>query len=488
MAMKKDMNKHMRMMLDHLWGPTGSVILHIVIVVLLINFLVFEVRDTGSDVEVEMMEMETVELEEIDQVLEDIEDVEDMEDMEQPPLEDTPPDPNQFENTEPEMDVSALEVQSDFQGPLVLKGLFAGRSAGGRARMLSEYGGKWGKFTEPAVLKALEWLKKHQIKKGDNSGSWNPGKGGKDKHVALAGLGLLAFLAHGETTGSEKYGDTVLRSIEFLQRSQAGNGAFCTLNQHGVYAHAIAAYAMSEAFALTRIPPLRDNMDRAIERIIAGQQPGGGWDYHYRKGARRDTSVASWQVQALKAAYMAGSEVPGVAEALQKSSDDLKRNYIAQNQVFKYSSGGASACSTSMGALCLQLIGYGRDDVVRGALNKLDEEKCSWSSNQKWAMYKWYYLSQAKFHSGGSDWKDWNNQFAPAYVKNQKKDGHWIPPVVGKKRGHGDNMLGPAFPTALGALTLQVYYRFLPTYKSAAIEKIEIDVDEGDDEIDIEII
>jgi len=433
-----------------------------------------------------MMEMETVELDEIDRVLDDIEDVEDMEDMEQPPLEDTPPDPTQFENTEPEMDVSALEVQSDFQGPLVLKGLFAGRSASGRSRMLNQYGGKWGKFTEPAVLKALEWLKKHQIKKGDNAGSWDPGQGGRDKHVALAGLGLLAFLAHGETTGSEKYGATVQRSIEFLQRVQQDNGAFCHLNQHGVYAHGIATYAMSEAFALTRIPPLKDSMDRAVERIIAGQQDDGDWDYHYAKGARRDTSVASWQIQALKAAYMAGTDTPGVSEALKKAAEALERNFIASNSKFRYSTGGGAHNVTPMAILCLQLIGYGRDDPVRLALKGIADEKCSWDSKNKWAMYRWYYVAQAKFHSGGSDWKDWNNEFAPAYVKNQESDGHWKPPVP--KGGHADAGYGPAFPTALGALTLQVYYRFLPTYKATAIEKIEIDVDEGDEEIDIEII
>jgi hypothetical protein len=480
------MNKHMQTIKDHLWGPTGSVILHVIIVILLINFLVWEVRNEESEVEVEMMEMETVELEEIDKVLEDIEDVEDMQDMEQPMLDDSPPDPTQFQSNEPEMDVSALEVQSDFQGPLVLKGLFAGRSASGRSRMLNQFGGKWGKLTEAAVIKALDWLKRNQIKEGNNSGSWNPGINSKDKYVALAGLGLLAFLAHGETTGSEDYGETVLRAIEFLQRAQGAGGEFCPLNQHGVYAHGIATYAMSEAFALTRIPPLKDSMDRAVEKIVQGQQSSGAWDYHYNKGARRDTSVSSWQIQALKAAYMAGSEVPGISEALDKAAKDLNRNFMEHNSQFRYSTTNDPHNTTPMAVLCLQLIGHGRDDTTRAALRAMKDEECSWDVNNPWAMYRWYYLSQAKFHSGGNDWTSWNNKFAPAYVKSQQQDGHWVPPVP--QGGHRDAGYGKAFPTALGALTLQVYYRFLPTYQTQAIEKIEIDLEEIDEEIEVEII
>jgi hypothetical protein len=139
-----------------------------------------------------------------------------------------------------------------------------------------------------------------------------------------------------------------------------------------------------------------------------------------------------------------------------------------------------------MAILCLQLIGHGRDNITRAALNGIDDEKCSWNKKNKRAMYRWYYTTQAKFHSGGSDWKQWNDQFAPAYVENQQDDGHWVPPNA--KGGHSDSSYGPAFPTALGALTLQVYYRFLPTYQASAIEKIEIDVDEGDEEIDIKIL
>jgi len=52
------MNKHVQQIIDHVWGPTGSVILHILLIFLLINFLVFEVREHVADVEVKLMEIE----------------------------------------------------------------------------------------------------------------------------------------------------------------------------------------------------------------------------------------------------------------------------------------------------------------------------------------------------------------------------------------------------------------------------------------------
>lgn len=478
-----NIDKNMRRVLDHVWGPTGSIILHIIIVIFLINFLVFESRDQDSEVEVQITEMETREMDEMEE-LDEIEEVDDTEEMEQPPVDETPPEPTESQSAEPEMDTEALEIQ-DVQGPLVLEGLYSGRSEGGRARMLEEHGGN--KFTEEAVLKALEWLRKNQIKEGENKGSWKIKPGGDVYKAAITGLGLLTFLAHGETTDSEEYGETVKMAIKYLQRSQdkhGPDGAFCRITQQGAYAHAIGAYAMAEAYALTRIPDLKGSMNAGIREVIKGQQSGGGWNYGYKKGDRRDTSVAGWQVQALKAAYMAGSDEEGLEDAFDKSVKDLKNAYIRGKQEFAYTHGGrAHPSTTSIGVLCLQLMGHGRDDEVEEALETLEDEKCSWDSGTSRAMYNWYYLTQAKFHAGGSDWKKWNKQFAPAYVNNQESDGHW------KSPDEKDNNQGPAYTTTLGALTLQVYYRFLPTYKADAIEKIEIeDIDESDEEIDIEII
>ena len=58
----------------------------------------------------------------------------------------------------------------------------------------------------------------------------------------------------------------------------------------------------------------------------------------------------------------------------------------------------------------------------------------------------------------GASFPSWNDQFAPVYTRAQNADGSWTPP--------GDERIqGKVYGTTLAALTLQVYYRLLPTYR-----------------------
>jgi len=472
------LNKHMRMVLDHLWGPTGSVLLHIFLVALLFR-LVWDTTPPSQEVEVTLLEMQTHEIEEMEeQILDDIQDLMEVENLlpQEMVSDERPPDPAEFDRMDPEMDVTVLSVLPDFQSPLILRDLYAIRTDDGRAAMLARHSHGWGRFTEPAVIKALEWLRRNQLP----NGSWASQAYGDRGVTAVTGLGLMAFLAHGETTGSERYGETVRKAIEYLQGEQqrrGPTGAFCALDQQGVYAHGIATYAISEAYAMTAIPSLRESMDAAVRHIVRGQQPRGGFDYHFNKGARRDTSVSGWMVQAMKAALMAGSEVEGLSEAIDKATEDLKRVALSDGQ-FSYNDGGAYPATTAIGALSLQLSGHGRDPTVVAAINFMrGQATCSWDGNNpERAMYIWFYQTQAKFHHGGGVWTNWNNQFAPAYVNSQQDDGHWRSP------GNEHQVHGPAYTTALGALTLQVYYRFLPTFQIDAVREIPRAVaeDEGD--------
>jgi hypothetical protein len=64
-------------------------------------------------------------------------------------------------------------------------------------------------------------------------------------------------------------------------------------------------------------------------------------------------------------------------------------------------------------------------------------------------------VTQAKFQKGGADWDAWNRMFANELVQNQQRDGHW----------EGGEHGGTVYTTTLCCLMLEVYYRYLPTYK-----------------------
>jgi len=487
------LSAHARRILDHIWGPTGSVILHIIIVILLIEFMVFKVQEKQAEIEVFMMDPDAQDLEEFEKELELLEDIPEVQDQISPDVNiemEAPPDPTQFDSPEPEMDLSALNIMDDVKSPLVMKGLFAGRSASGRAAMLGKHAGRWGAYTEPVVIKALEWLKNHQLE----NGSWNAqgGSGGGDKPAAMTGLALLAFLAHGETTSSEKYGRTVERAIKYLVSTQKPDGMFCRPRaDNSEYIHGIATYAISEAYGLTRIPALKDSMERAVDVIMKGQQPIGSWNYFYEKNARYDTSVTGWQLQALKAAYIAGASNPGLKACTDKSVEYLRKAQFADTGRFAYRSdetkpgrwvaGSNSQAPTAAAVLCMQLLGYGNTTEAKKGSVYLRSATCKWSREETdyYPLYEWYYVTQAKFHEGGQQWSSWNNEFARVLVKEQNEDGSWISP------GQNETPYGPVYGTVFCALTLQVYYRFLPTYQTIDVEPVD---ETDDDDVVVEII
>jgi hypothetical protein len=92
---------------------------------------------------------------------------------------------------------------------------------------------------EIRVVNALQWLKDHQ----NPDGSWS-----NSYPVAMCGLALLTYLAHGDMADSPKYGATVQKAITYLcdRVNATGDGALVEPHCRG-YSHAIATYALAEA-------------------------------------------------------------------------------------------------------------------------------------------------------------------------------------------------------------------------------------------------
>jgi hypothetical protein len=198
--------------------------------------------------------------------------------------------------------------------------------------------------------------------------------------------------------------------------------------------------------------------------------------------------VTGWQVQALKAAYISGADNEGLKETLDRVVEFFMRVQV-ENGGFSYRAehgktfGDGGPAPTGAAVLCLQLLGHGKSAEARKGLAALKGTSCDWSENDigpDWPLYAWYYVTQAKFHRGGQTWTGWNNTFARAYVRNQNEDGSWIYP------GGREKAYGPVYGTVFSALTLQVYYRFLPTYSKIAVEDAEEESE--DDDVTIEII
>ncbi len=485
-----DVKKIQRLIKQHIWGPVGSVIFHVIIVAMLIAFAVAPPPDAAPEVEVSIMETKADVLEEVMKT--------EIEKVEPPPVVD------EVTVERPDVaTVSTMDVPSDAPGsgignsegsgigsgdpslaagfevamaksPLVMKGLYSARTAGGRKGALSAFGGS--SRGEDAVLRALRWFQATQ----DADGSW----GKTDAHpLAFAGLALLAFLAHGETPASPEFGQTVEKALRYVVSKQNANGSF----SGDPYEHAICTYAISEGFGLTKIMALKESMDKGIKIIVDGQQLGGGYDYSYAKKERWDLSVAGWQFQAMKAAKMAGCSNPKLDDAIKKGLSFLSDiAYDVKGGGFGYATPVSTPSMTSAGTLCMQLMGKPTAPQVRTALKFIEEMPVVWSgpakgevvdpkaAGAKSPVYTWYYATQAKFQRGGKDWDSWNPRFTATLIKSQ---------IVDKKLGHweGGDHGGAVYTTALCCLMLEVYYRYLPTFKHVEGEKEAAPTTKSDD-------
>jgi hypothetical protein len=88
-------------------------------------------------------------------------------------------------------------------------------------------------------------------------------------------------------------------------------------------------------------------------------------------------------------------------------------------------------------------------------------------------VYYWYYATQVMHNVPGADWDNWNRKMRKLLITTQSKtgcaEGSWDPaePVKDPFGEHG----GRIMTTSLSALTLEVYYRYLPLYKLEENEK-----------------
>ena len=494
-----DFTQLQRTIKQHIWGPVGSVIFHVAVVSMLIIFAAAPPAEPPPEVEVTVMETKAEVLEEVMKT--------EIEKVEPPPVQDN------VTVDQPNVANSTIDVPSDAPGsgagnqdgagigsgdasqpagfevamaksPLVMRGLYAGRTAGGRKGALSAFGGS--RRGEDAVIRALRWFKANQ----DPDGSW--AKADKTAPLAMSGLALLAFLAHGETPSSPEFGQTVEKAMKYVVSKQTAQGMFGAAG----YEHAICTYAISEGFGLTKIMALKEAMDKGINIIIEGQQLDGGYNYGYQMGPRWDLSVSGWQYQALKAARMAGCSNPKLEDAIKKSMDFLTDiAYDAKAGGFGYSaegrlSGGSKPSMTAAGALCLQLLGKPNAPQVRTALKFIEDMPCVWLGEgekgkpaAKQPVYTWYYATQAKFQKGGKDWDSWNPRFTKALVQNQIVEGplgHWEGSDLGTPPG-------AVYTTAFCCLMLEVYYRYLPTFKHVEGDK-PAPSDKKSDDVVVDVI
>lgn len=358
-------------------------------------------------------------------------------------------------------------------------GSFGSRNGGGRRFMVKKHGGS--RATENAVDLALQWLAYHQ----EADGHWDTKKYQSEfkTDTAVSALALLAFLGAGHTEKVGIYQNNVRRAVDWFKSIQGANGCLfgdgCNIHpphpKELGYGAAIATLALAEAAGMGNIADTRAAAQRAINYCTEIHQEGkdserGAWRYAPKTPG--DLSVTGWYIMALKSAKVAGLIVdPASFEGASLFLDSVEKKekdgdygpvshyiYMKSN---RYPTKESIYRMAAIGCLGRQFMGC-QKERIQGSVEWFMEKGGvpEWGQNgDKVDLYYWYYGTLSVFQQGGDLWKRWNEALKGALVEHQcpKGDdtGSWEP------TGSWKQYWGRAGQTALSALCLEVYYRYL---------------------------
>jgi hypothetical protein len=350
-------------------------------------------------------------------------------------------------------------------------GGFAPRNPSTRAELGKLYGAT--PESENAVELALAWLAEHQ----QANGSWSfdlkadPCRG-RCSHSRIAGdaatpptaatgLSLLAFLGAGYTHREGKYAEVVRRGIYYL-RDEARPAQFgFDLQAGSMYGHGIATLALAEVQAIDRYnnqeeADLRELVEGAILFTLVAQHNQGGW--RYVPGSPGDMTVSGWQILSLVSARYGGIKLR--TNTMHDAKRFIKSLSHEGTYEFGYQSTRPQPTTTAIGLCMLMYLGDSPFHTpYLHALSKMAER-----GPKKFDLYHDYYATMALHNARHPDWELWHKPLRDHLVRTQATTGHekgsWH-----FKDTHGD-VGGRLYSTAMAAMILEVYYRYLPLYQN----------------------
>ncbi|TAH36893.1 MAG: hypothetical protein EYC70_07875 [Planctomycetota bacterium] len=376
-----------------------------------------------------------------------------------------------------------------------------GGGAGGKSGIRGGRGGaRRGTPTEAAVEDALKWLADHQTEDGywdcDEFFYWDKikeeppsdGPGNAVNDVGVTGLALLAFLGHGDTMSTGAYADQVRRGINWLRDVQLDNGLFGDeVGNPTLYNHSIATMAMGEAYFFGKSPILKPVLEKAVKVIVNSRNPYLAWRYQLEPNGDNDTSITGWMVFALETAKDGGipvsKDVFDGAEAwfAQITDDNGRSGYTLEAGVGSRPSRkqiylsrfppDKSEALTAVALLCRIFMtpegatdfkAHPQYEVMKKQADLISKTLPLWDeAGGSIDFYYWYYATFAMYQWGDKAWQNWKTAIEKALLPHQRKDGNFKGSWDPQFEPWGDEG-GRVYTTALGAIILEVYYRYAP--------------------------
>jgi len=314
---------------------------------------------------------------------------------------------------------------------------------------------------------ALHWLALHQ----ETDGLWAAEKweGQEVATVADTALACLAFMGAGHTTRKGDYCRNVSKGIEAIlkhQRPDDGIGGGARSGGHYLmYTHSISTIALCEAYGRAKDERYLSAAQKAVSFIEKAVNADGGWRYQPKMEAS-DTSVSCWVIQALKTARLAHIRFsePIYSQGLtyldactDKGAGAGSTGAVGYQFRPDRDYGQGHPALTAAGMMVREFSGMGvKNPVLLGGAELTRGLPPDWSRKD---FYYWYYATYAMHNMGGEHRLYWNKHIRDVLFENQTRGGEhagsWDP-----KGDRWANTGGRVYTTALGALCLEVYYRY----------------------------
>jgi len=353
--------------------------------------------------------------------------------------------------------------------------------------------------TEQAVGRALEWLAEHQCR----DGGWHfdlaecrkcRGKCGnsekqRNDRTAATALALLPFLGRGISHSNShpndaRYQRTVAEGIAFLQDRVANDGKVDGVGESWtMYSQGLAGIVLAEICEIVASDQLNadangpkqpgnvndepidekallDDTKQVLRFICRAQDPeGGGWRYQPRQPG--DISVVGWQMMAIHAGKKNVLNAPGTWQNAVTFLDSVQAD---EGATYGYTdSGGPDPRRSAIGLLCRMYDGWPQNHPPL-----LDGTSRIAKVGPTEDLYFDYYATQVMFHTGGEQWKAWNERMKKLLLETQRQRQHgheagsWF---AGVNEGGLDTPGGRLYCTSLAAMILEVYHRHLRIYR-----------------------
>ena len=370
------------------------------------------------------------------------------------------------ETANPSPDTTEANVADNATTPT--GGGLEGRELSARARLATERGGS--RESEVAVELGLKWILAHQRANGGwrfkhdcadcNGQCGNEGR--QESSTAATGLALMSLLGAGYTHRTGPYQKQIQKGLDYLVERMriTHRGGSMSEGKPGMYSHAIATIALSEALAMTGDTLLMGPVTHAQKYIETAQHKKGGW--RYIPGTRGDMTVTGWQLMALKSCELSGVRS---GELTYQQASDFLDSLQSTSGCFGYQAPAETPTTTAVGVLSKMYLGaHARNHALEQGTRFVADQGPS-----KNDVYFNYYATQLLHHRRDEAWPKWNEEMRDYLVAKQDSSNTHQAGSWHFQDRHG-NVGGRLYTTAMAVMILEVYYRYLPLYGEDAVK------------------